>query len=451
MVAIPGGEPLIHKDIGEIVSGIVARKKVRLAVHQRAAAGKEARSVRTVAVPVFLGASRWPQGPSRQVRFPGWRVRPRSVGDQRRQGARLRRQRQRHDLRRPCGRGHRGLSRFRQVSSASASPFRRAMPMSGRPTRSISSSRRKTKELFRRVFALGKGKGWNLVHSGLFLDFLAGNQTYHCTPWGMPTRNIFGWQKPCYLLGEGYAKSFKELMETTDWDTYGTGQYEKCAELHGPLRLRADGGRCHLGATAEGAAGGACAACGRQGRWRRKSTSTASARPSTSFHATWRRCLSRSAATRPRRPGKALGTSDVGAPPAVEIDPGPSVGSWCRVAASATHDSHRRRCAIRRVATMAAGGKARSDGSVMTRKAANGMPVSAAIRAAMWLSISTAAAPVSAQQPLALAHATRRLPSRRCRRTPHGERRGVRSARWRSDLHQRLSPSLVCRYAHDRP
>ncbi len=67
------------------------------------------------------------------------------------------------------------------------------------------------------------------MHSGMFLDFLAGNQEAHCTPWGMPTRNIFGWQKPCYLLGEGYAKTFKELMETTEWDTYGTGAYEKCA------------------------------------------------------------------------------------------------------------------------------------------------------------------------------------------------------------------------------
>ena len=67
------------------------------------------------------------------------------------------------------------------------------------------------------------------MHSSLFLDFLAGNQTYHCTPWGMPTRNIFGWQKPCYLLGEGYTKTFAELMETTDWDSYGTGRYEKCA------------------------------------------------------------------------------------------------------------------------------------------------------------------------------------------------------------------------------
>jgi len=91
-------------------------------------------------------------------------------------------------------------------------------------------NRRKTKELFRGIFARGKGKGWRFGNSPLFLDFLAGNQRYHCTPWGNPTRNVFGWQRPCYLLGEGYAKSFTELMETTDWDRYGTGNYEKCAE-----------------------------------------------------------------------------------------------------------------------------------------------------------------------------------------------------------------------------
>ncbi len=91
-------------------------------------------------------------------------------------------------------------------------------------------NRRKTKELFRSIFARGKGKGWKFGNSPLFLDFLAGNQRYHCTPWGNPTRNIFGWQRPCYLIGEGYAKTFKELMETTDWDRYGTGNYEKCAD-----------------------------------------------------------------------------------------------------------------------------------------------------------------------------------------------------------------------------
>jgi hopanoid biosynthesis associated radical SAM protein HpnH len=90
--------------------------------------------------------------------------------------------------------------------------------------------RKKTKELFRGILARGKGgKRWSFSQSGLFLDFLAGNQTYHCTPWGNPTRNVFGWQRPCYLLGEGYAKTFKELMEETDWDSYGVGNYEKCA------------------------------------------------------------------------------------------------------------------------------------------------------------------------------------------------------------------------------
>jgi hopanoid biosynthesis associated radical SAM protein HpnH len=92
-------------------------------------------------------------------------------------------------------------------------------------------NRRKTKQLFRDVFKRGQGaKKWAFGQSPLFLDFLAGNQTYHCTPWGNPTRNIFGWQRPCYLLGEGYAKSFRELMDETDWDAYGTGNYEKCAD-----------------------------------------------------------------------------------------------------------------------------------------------------------------------------------------------------------------------------
>lgn len=91
-------------------------------------------------------------------------------------------------------------------------------------------NRKKTKELFRSIFRLGRNKNWKLNHSSLYLDFLAGNQQYHCTPWGNPTRNIFGWQRPCYLLGEGFASSFKELMETTDWDRYGTGNYEKCAD-----------------------------------------------------------------------------------------------------------------------------------------------------------------------------------------------------------------------------
>ena len=92
-------------------------------------------------------------------------------------------------------------------------------------------NRTATKELFRSIFRRGDGgRKWAFNQSGLFLDFLAGNQTYHCTPWGNPTRTVFGWQRPCYLLGEGYAKTFKALMEETDWDAYGTGSYEKCAD-----------------------------------------------------------------------------------------------------------------------------------------------------------------------------------------------------------------------------
>ncbi len=92
-------------------------------------------------------------------------------------------------------------------------------------------NRTRTKELFRGIFRRGaRGKKWEFSQSSLFLDFLAGNRTYHCTPWGNPTFTIFGWQRPCYLLGEGYAKTFDELMSDTRWDDYGTGNYEKCAQ-----------------------------------------------------------------------------------------------------------------------------------------------------------------------------------------------------------------------------
>ena len=97
-------------------------------------------------------------------------------------------------------------------------------------------NRKNTKELFRSVFRMGKERAsqgkqkWRFSQSSLFMDFLAGNQTYECTPWGNPTRTVFGWQRPCYLLGEGYVSTFKELMEETKWENYGTGNYEKCAD-----------------------------------------------------------------------------------------------------------------------------------------------------------------------------------------------------------------------------
>jgi len=92
-------------------------------------------------------------------------------------------------------------------------------------------NRQKTRQLFRDIFSRGeKGKKWKFSQSSLFLNFLAGNETYKCTPWANPTRNVFGWQRPCYLIGEGYAKTFTELMTSTQWDDYGVGNYEKCAD-----------------------------------------------------------------------------------------------------------------------------------------------------------------------------------------------------------------------------
>ena len=97
------------------------------------------------------------------------------------------------------------------------------------PRQDVFLKRDKGKQLFRDVFRLGKGRKWRFNQSSLFLDFLAGNQSYQCTPWGNPTRNVFGWQKPCYLLvGEGYAPTYQALMETTDWERYGLGRNDKC-------------------------------------------------------------------------------------------------------------------------------------------------------------------------------------------------------------------------------
>ena len=228
MVAIPGGEPLIHREIGEIVKGIVARKKfvslcsnalllekklhlfepspyLFFSVHLDGLKEHHDKSVSQKGVfDIAVSAIKAAKAKGFTVNvnatiFDGHA--PEDIA------AFL-------DYAKELGVG---------VSISPGYAYERA------PDQDHFLNRRKTKELFRRVFALGKGKKWDLMHSSLFLDFLAGNREYHCTPWGMPTRNMFGWQKPCYLLGEGYATTYKELMETTNWDSYGTGRYEKCA------------------------------------------------------------------------------------------------------------------------------------------------------------------------------------------------------------------------------
>jgi hopanoid biosynthesis associated radical SAM protein HpnH len=86
-----------------------------------------------------------------------------------------------------------------------------------------------THRLFRAAFGDGRRRRWRLNHSPLFLDFLEGKVDYQCTAWGIPSYSVFGWQRPCYLMADGYVPTYKELVETTEWDRYGRGRDPRCA------------------------------------------------------------------------------------------------------------------------------------------------------------------------------------------------------------------------------
>jgi len=90
-------------------------------------------------------------------------------------------------------------------------------------------STRSSQEIFAEAFGDGRRKKWRLNHSPLFLDFLEGKADFQCTPWGIPSYSVFGWQRPCYLMADGYTETYKELIETTDWDRYGRGRDPRCA------------------------------------------------------------------------------------------------------------------------------------------------------------------------------------------------------------------------------
>jgi hopanoid biosynthesis associated radical SAM protein HpnH len=229
VVAIPGGEPLIHKEIGEIVEGIVARKKFVSLCTNALLLEKRLHVLKPspyLFISVHLDGLR--EHHDKAVSQPGTFDRAVSaIKAAKAAGFSV-------NVNATIFDGHaaKDIADFLDFTNelgvgVSISPgyaYERA------PDQEHFLNRQKTKNLFREVFAYGDGgKKWNFMHSGMFLDFLAGNQEYHCTPWGMPTRNIFGWQKPCYLLGEGFVKTYKELIETTEWEKYGTGKYEKCA------------------------------------------------------------------------------------------------------------------------------------------------------------------------------------------------------------------------------
>ena len=86
-----------------------------------------------------------------------------------------------------------------------------------------------THSLFKAAFADGRRKRWRLNHTPLYLDFLEGKVDYQCTAWGIPSYSIFGWQRPCYLMSDGYARTYRELIETTEWEKYGRGRDPRCA------------------------------------------------------------------------------------------------------------------------------------------------------------------------------------------------------------------------------
>jgi hopanoid biosynthesis associated radical SAM protein HpnH len=231
MVAIPGGEPLIHKEIGEIVRGLIERRKyVSLCTNALLLEKK----LKLFEPSPYLFFS---------VHLDGLKDHHDKAVDQK-------------------GVFERAIRAIKAAQDAGFNVNVNATIFEGYPAEELADyldyaaaldvsvsispgfayerapdqehflNRKRTKEFFRRVWSIGKDRGskWKLSHSPLFLDFLLGNQEMMCTPWGMPTRNVFGWQKPCYLLGEGYAETYTELMETTDWDLYGTGNYEKCAD-----------------------------------------------------------------------------------------------------------------------------------------------------------------------------------------------------------------------------
>ena len=86
-----------------------------------------------------------------------------------------------------------------------------------------------TRELFKKAFGEGRRKKWRLNHSPVFLDFLEGKVDLDCTAWAIPSYSLLGWQKPCYLLDDGHVKTYAALIEGTDWEAYGRGKDERCA------------------------------------------------------------------------------------------------------------------------------------------------------------------------------------------------------------------------------
>jgi hopanoid biosynthesis associated radical SAM protein HpnH len=229
MVSIAGGEPLIHPEIHEIVGELVARKKyVYLCTN---ALLMEKRMERFEPSEFFAWAVHIDglrEQHDRSVDREGvFDKAVSAIQEAKRRGFRVTTNTTffTHDSPESVRRVLDFLNDELEVDMMMISP---AYAYEKAPDQDHFLGVRQTHELFKAAFADGRRRKWRLNHSPLFLDFLEGKVDFGCTAWGIPSYSLFGWQRPCYLMADGYAKTYQELLDTTDWDAYGRGRDPRC-------------------------------------------------------------------------------------------------------------------------------------------------------------------------------------------------------------------------------
>jgi hopanoid biosynthesis associated radical SAM protein HpnH len=229
MVSIPGGEPLMHSQIGKIVEGLVARQKY-IYLCTNALLLKEKLDLfkpsKYLTFSVHVDGEREHHDFS-VCREGGYDQAIEGMKEALRRGFRVTTNTTLFDGADPNSvREHFDQMMELGVEGMMLSP---GYSYDKAPDQKHFLGRARTRKLFRAILSNRK-KNWQFNQSPLFLEFLMGERQYACTPWGMPTYNIFGWQKPCYLLQDGYADTFQELMDSTAWHEYGTESGNpKCA------------------------------------------------------------------------------------------------------------------------------------------------------------------------------------------------------------------------------